>query len=356
MLRMRLAVLFLLLWPALPAWGQPKGKSDEIKKKDAKDEAVVRAKDRVSGYASLREVIQEYQGIIKENPKDADAHFTLALAYHAMGKLKQAEASYSQAIKHNPAEVDARFNLGAILQRQGKFKQAIRIYKETIATHPEMAEPYFNLGVIYTKTGNLSMAIAAYRTATEVSPSFALAHFQLAELYHRKLDFERAEQSYRRAVEVEPKFADAYNNLGNLFYEQGRSIKAMEFYKKAIEARPHDPEFRYNLGLTGNPMTGSGAAPFPNPNCAQQTQFHRDPVLQGSSVCPFSTSRHTSPLFSGGYPSGFQPIGHRQFSPSIYIERHLSAHAIPYVFENCGEPGPVGTFRAGGFSKPEAIM
>ena len=57
MLRMRLAVLFLLLLPAVPAWGQPKSKSDEIKKKDAKDEAVVRAKDRVAGYASLREVM-----------------------------------------------------------------------------------------------------------------------------------------------------------------------------------------------------------------------------------------------------------------------------------------------------------
>jgi len=61
--------------------------------------------------------------------------------------------------------------------------------------------------------------------------------------------------------------------------------------------------------------------------------------------------RHTSLLFSGSY----------QFSPSIYIERHpseigfalhgagLPAHRVPYVFDNCCEPGPVGIFRAGGY-------
>jgi len=47
----------------------------------------------------------------------------------------------------------------------------------------------------------------------------------------------------------------------------------------------------------------------------------------------FYLRAHVSPLFSGGY----------QFSPSIYIERHLPAHRIPYIFENRGEPGPVGT-------------
>ena len=63
---------------------------------------------------------------------------------------------------------------------------------------------------------------------------------------------------------------------------------------------------------------------------------------------PFFTLWSYSPphLFSGG----------GQFGPPKHIERHLPAHRIPCVFHNCGEPRPVGAFRAGGVSKPEAVM
>ena len=50
-----------------------KGKSSTVEKKEAKDEAVIRKKGKLKDDASLKEVIKEYQTVLKENPRDADA-------------------------------------------------------------------------------------------------------------------------------------------------------------------------------------------------------------------------------------------------------------------------------------------
>ena len=71
----------------------------------------------------------------------------------------------------------------------------------------------------------------------------------------------------------------------------------------------------------------------PGPNCAQHIQFPPRSSAPGSLSMPFFCLRAYFPLFLGGY----------QLGPSIYIERHLPAHRVPYVFDSSGEPGPVGT-------------
>ncbi|RLB53046.1 MAG: hypothetical protein DRI34_13945, partial [Deltaproteobacteria bacterium] len=124
------ATIFSLFFMPLPLRAQS-GKTSQVKGKGARQEAVLRREGKLKKDASLREVIRDYQKLVRENRGDSEATFTLALAYHSLGDFKQAEKYYRRTIKIDPAEVDARLNLGALIQRQGRYAEAVKWYKET---------------------------------------------------------------------------------------------------------------------------------------------------------------------------------------------------------------------------------
>lgn len=75
-------------------------------------------------------------------PYSYDIHLNLGVAYHEMGRLKEAEDSYKRAITINPRRLRAYSNLAVLYASQGRFDDALSQFNAALETNRNFPEAY----------------------------------------------------------------------------------------------------------------------------------------------------------------------------------------------------------------------
>jgi Tfp pilus assembly protein PilF len=122
---------------------------DVIFKKNAADAEGHLLRGRVYlAQGQTTEAIQEFQQVLKVEPRLAQAHHQLALAYLGAGNLQQAKAELKEAISIAPDMVDATLQLSQLaLGSPGN--QAIEELEKLIARQPRLIRAHELLGTAY---------------------------------------------------------------------------------------------------------------------------------------------------------------------------------------------------------------
>src|SRR5919202_761389 len=71
------------------------------------------------------EALSVYRELIRQEPANADAHYTLGIVYERLGQDKAAVDSYREAIRLKPDYVDAHIGLAVAYGRTGQDELAI---------------------------------------------------------------------------------------------------------------------------------------------------------------------------------------------------------------------------------------
>src|SRR4051812_28438398 len=72
----------------------------------------------------LPEAAQAWQGVVRQNPRDAGAYASLGVVFAKQGKYPEAAAAYRKAIRLNPKLPGLQLNLGLAEFKQGHFAAA----------------------------------------------------------------------------------------------------------------------------------------------------------------------------------------------------------------------------------------
>jgi tetratricopeptide (TPR) repeat protein len=102
-------------------------------------------------------------------PRDAGAHFNLALAYGALGKAEEI-AEYQRTIEIDGDYVLAYLNWGAALYGKGQYVDAIKIYRKGIDVNPLFASLHYSLGVALEQDNKTAEGEAEMALATKIDP------------------------------------------------------------------------------------------------------------------------------------------------------------------------------------------
>ena len=113
------------------------------------------------------------------------AHYYLALAELALGKIEDAVASCRAAIASNPSFPAARVVLGKMLAQLGRFEEAKKELKEALRLDPKAAEAHYQLGLMSLRGKDLKRAAELFRSAVEADPSHQGAWYNLALVYEQ---------------------------------------------------------------------------------------------------------------------------------------------------------------------------
>jgi protein O-GlcNAc transferase len=209
--------------------------------------------------------------------------FELAIQYHNIGELQQAEAIYRQILEIAPhnGEVlhllgiiaaqlenyetaleliekaiqfdrsNANFynSLGNLFWYQDKFEDAGRCYRYSLTLNPEFAQAHNGFGNVLRQLDYLDIAIEHYQRSLALNPDFAEAHNNLANALKDQGQFEQAIQSYQQAINLNADYLEAHTNLAAVLSEQGQPT-AILAYQRAIELNPNDPQLHHDLGNT----------------------------------------------------------------------------------------------------------
>ena len=92
-------------------------------------------------------------------------------------------ALYKNALDINPRLADAHFLLGVAYHQHNDPENAVSALRRAGELNPESARTFYNLGVAYARTGDMAKEIAAYHQAIRLDPDHISSHYNLATAY-----------------------------------------------------------------------------------------------------------------------------------------------------------------------------
>ena len=97
--------------------------------------------------------VDEFSKKIEKKPNDASFYYDRAIAYAALGKLKEAIDDGTKAIQLNPKYIDAYINRGIDYIALLDYKKAMADFNKAIELNPKDATVYYARGFVYNKLG-----------------------------------------------------------------------------------------------------------------------------------------------------------------------------------------------------------
>ncbi|MEF8794234.1 tetratricopeptide repeat protein, partial [Thiohalorhabdus sp.] len=99
------------------------------------------------------------------------------------GQWQAAIALYKNALDINPRLADAHFLLGVAYYQDEETGSAVSALRRAGELNPRSAKTFYNLGVAYAQTGDTTKEMAAYREALRLNPDHISAHYNLGTAY-----------------------------------------------------------------------------------------------------------------------------------------------------------------------------
>jgi Tfp pilus assembly protein PilF len=195
----------------------------------------------------LDEARQEYDTVLRFDPKYVKAYVNLAQLFVSKDKLDEAKKYYERAVELDPGIGEAHSGYAYLLERLGEPDQARAEYQKAISLSPKAARLLYTYGAFLDKRGDLDGAIAQYQRALDVDPNMVDAHSEIATALFTKGDLKRAEAHYIDAARLEPKRADIHSNFGSLLLREGKTSQAILEYEEALRLDPKLTEAAENL-------------------------------------------------------------------------------------------------------------
>ena len=198
----------------------------------------------------VNENVRELKQVLAIDPRSADAHMLLGIAYATLGtrELKgEAVGEFRQALDLNPRLVEVRFYLARLyldLGRPGRAREELDTALEQMPGHPEFLAL---LGEAERQLKNPRRAIDVTRQALQADSTFGPARYYLGlallDAGQRDEGIKELEQIVRAGAPV----ADAYRALGAAYIDAGRGTDAVDVLSRGLQVDPARPELHIAL-------------------------------------------------------------------------------------------------------------
>jgi superkiller protein 3 len=197
----------------------------------------------------LVEAAAEFEQIIRQDARDADAHNNLGISLFGLGKPVEAIKEFHTAIRLSPDHAMAHNNLGNALFKQGQVSQAIAEYQLAIRLKPDYVEPHLNLGAILCdQKRDYTGAEAHFREVIRLRPDDAYGHLYLGNALRNQAKLVDAIAEYNETIRLKPLEPKFHQYLGHALRDQGKVSEAIGEFHTAIELDPKYPGARVSLG------------------------------------------------------------------------------------------------------------
>lgn len=198
----------------------------------------------------LAENVTELKQILALDPRSADAHMLLGIAYSTWGskELKgEAIAEFRQALDLNPRLVQVRFFLAHLYLGLGRADRAREELEAGLAQTPGNPEFLALLGEAHRQLKNPQHAVEIARQALQADPSFAPARYYLGLALLDAGQRAEAIKELEQVVKARAAGPDAYLALGSAYVEAGRGAEAIETLTQGLRIDASRPELHIAL-------------------------------------------------------------------------------------------------------------
>lgn len=198
----------------------------------------------------IPETVRELKEILALDPRSAEGHFLLGIAYRMLGSadmMGETVAEFRQALALNPGLVPARFYLAHVYLDLGRPERAREELEAALVQHPGQPQFLALLGEVERQRKNPRRSVELNRQALKADESFAQSRYYLGLAL---LDLGQRDEAIReleRVVQSGPKVVEAYLGLGTAYLDAGRLDAALDALRQGTEIDPSRPDIRITL-------------------------------------------------------------------------------------------------------------
>jgi len=223
--------------------------NDEILKANPNDEGalVYQAQMQISS-GDVNDAAQKLETVIKNNPKNAEGHYALGVAYDKLGYTERAESEWREALRLQPNMLDAARSLASAAMRQGDSATLEEASSQLIVLQPVSPEGYALRALANINRKRFGEAEQDIRRAIAIAPQSAFGYAQLGNLNLVQKQYSEASAAYQDALIRNPDSTDALRGLMNTMVAQNQIDKAIAAAHAQIAKSPSNSSFYDLLG------------------------------------------------------------------------------------------------------------
>ena len=196
----------------------------------------------------LKLAIEQYEQIVKLDPKSVEDHLLLGRLYRVNNDLLKAESEFKTAVSIQPDSEEAVTTLALLYNEEGDSSRALQVL-DAIPEQARTSKLYATLGFTYEQQKEYKKAIEAYRRATDMDKDNLDAVRGLAQNLLNDGQTDAALEQYRIIAEADPSDAQTYMHIAEIDRRNGKFDQAMEALKKANSIVPDSLEVKYNIAV-----------------------------------------------------------------------------------------------------------
>lgn len=155
------------------------------------------------------------------------------------GNLEEAVEFFNKEIIDNPKNGEAHFSLALISFEKEDFKTGLSKLDRTLKCLPskekmKRASAYTLRGEVYLNLGDTIRALSDFDTAVKTDSSYDEVYFSRADLYHKMGRLDDSDADLRKAISINPADSRSYIGMGVNQFQRGNYDKAIELLDKAL--------------------------------------------------------------------------------------------------------------------------
>ena len=198
----------------------------------------------------IRDAVVEAQEIVKRDPNNLEARKLLGRIYlrslpdspagaQSSEILKRAIEQYEAIVRIEPKVVDNHVLLGRLYRSDNELLKAENEFKTAVSLEPGSEEALTTLAYLYNEEGDSARAAEVLQGVPESQRSSKL-YSALGYTYEQQKDYKNAVAAYKKSVEIDHDNLDAVRGLAQNLMNDNQTEAALEQYKTIVESDPHD--------------------------------------------------------------------------------------------------------------------
>ena len=206
--------------------------------------------DLFSRAERVDEDVRELKTILGIDPRSAEAHLLLGIAYRTLGSpemVGEAVAEFRQALALNPDFPPAHLYLARIYLDLGRAARAREELQHALVAVPGNPQFLALLGEAERQLKNPGRSVELTQQALKTDESFAEARYYLGLALFDLGRRDEAIKELERVVQSGPNVSDAYFSLGAAYLEAGRFDEAIATLSQGARVDPSRPDLRLHL-------------------------------------------------------------------------------------------------------------
>ncbi len=196
----------------------------------------------------LKLAIDQYEQIVKLDPKSVEDHLLLGRLYRLNNELLKSEGEFKTAVNIQPDSEEAVTTLAYLYNEEGDSARALQVLS-AIPENARTAKLYSALGFTYEQEKEYKKAIDAYRRSTELDHDNLDSVRGLAQNLMNDGQTDAALEQYKIIADADPSDAQTYMRIAEIDRRDGKFDQALEALKKATAVVPDSLELQYNIAV-----------------------------------------------------------------------------------------------------------